>query len=175
MTKLYTGIGSRETPDDVLLNMRAIASELAKAGYTLRSGAAQGADTAFELGAKEAKGKMEIYLPWNFFNKRQVDNKTYMVPSWTFDAELIAKSAHPAWHRCKEGAQLMHMRNVSQILGLDSRTPTDFVVCWTPRGSGSGGTGQAIRIAKALNIPVFDLGHGDHIIDDLIQHVEKTL
>ncbi|NMA16004.1 MAG: hypothetical protein GX935_02005, partial [Erysipelotrichia bacterium] len=33
-----------------------------------------------------------------------------------------------------------------------------FIICWTKNGSGSGGTGQAIRIAKAYDIPIFDAG-----------------
>lgn len=51
----------------------------------------------------------------------------------------------------------LHARNCYQVLGADLRTPTQFVICWTPRGSGEGGTGQALRIAKAYNIPIFDL------------------
>ena len=47
----YAGIGSRKTPDDVLAFMQRIAQWLAKRNYILRSGAAQGADTAFENGA----------------------------------------------------------------------------------------------------------------------------
>lgn len=31
-------------------------------------------------------------------------------------------------------------------------------ICWTKNGSGQGGTGQALRIAKAYNIPIFDAG-----------------
>lgn len=49
-------------------------------------------------------------------------------------------------------------RNTYQILGHDGVDPSDAVLCWTPHGSGSGGTGQAIRIARHVGIPVVDLG-----------------
>jgi len=39
----YSGIGSRETPDDILELMKAVAYKLAGRGYTLRSGGADGA------------------------------------------------------------------------------------------------------------------------------------
>ena len=54
------------------------------------------------------------------------------------------------------GWQLM-CRNAIQILGQDGNTPVDFVLCWTADGKASGGTGQAIRIAQAFDIPVYNL------------------
>lgn len=47
--KYYTGIGSRQTPKDILKLMEDIAFKLAQKGYILRSGAAGGADTAWNL------------------------------------------------------------------------------------------------------------------------------
>ena len=49
---LYTGIGSRETPHHILTLMTEIANILDNIGYTLRSGGADGADTAFALGSR---------------------------------------------------------------------------------------------------------------------------
>ena len=46
----YAGIGSRETPGLMLGAFARIGEFLAKKGYTLRSGGADGADTAFEVG-----------------------------------------------------------------------------------------------------------------------------
>lgn len=34
---------------------------------------------------------------------------------------------------------------------------SSFVVCWTSDGKDSGGTGQALRIARDRNIPVYNL------------------
>lgn len=150
--KIYTGIGSRETPSATLEHMIRIAVTLAQRGFTLRSGGADGADDAFEQGAQLARAPMEIYLPWAGFNGR-TKSPRYPGPE-AFD---MAAKFHPAWQHCKEGAMKLHARNCYQVLGADLRTPTQFVICWTPRGSGEGGTGQALRIAKAYNIPIFDL------------------
>jgi hypothetical protein len=50
-----------------------------------------------------------------------------------------------------------------------------MVICWTSRGLGGGGTGQAIRIAKAHKIPVFDLGKPDieQPLSDFIDKMES--
>ena len=37
-------------------------------------------------------------------------------------------------------------------------TPVNVVICWTEGGRGEGGTGQALRLAKMLNIPIIDYG-----------------
>lgn len=47
----YAGVGSRETPPQVLAVMRSAARVLASRGWILRSGGALGADSAFEAGA----------------------------------------------------------------------------------------------------------------------------
>lgn len=65
--RYYTGIGSRGTPSEILEIMTDIARFLAETGYTLRSGGASGADTAFESGVLHID-KKEIYLPWSGFN-----------------------------------------------------------------------------------------------------------
>lgn len=49
--KYYAGIGSRNTPADILDLMTHLARRLDSRGYTLRSGGADGADAAFERGA----------------------------------------------------------------------------------------------------------------------------
>lgn len=161
MSKLiYAGIGSRETPEHVQTMMQHIAKVLANNRWTLRSGAAGGADSAFELGALQSGGTKEIYLPWNGFNSAYHQPlNDYIVPddAQFSQAMLIAKSFHPAWHRCSQGAQRLHARNAFQILGLNLDTPADCVICWTPNGKATGGTGQAIRMAEYYEVPVFNL------------------
>lgn len=151
----YAGIGSRTTPNDTLETMFIIGQLLSKS-WILRSGHADGADLAFELGCDQNQGKKEIFIPWSGFNGASVRNG-FIVPPWNDEALRIARQAHPAWDRCSTAAKKMHTRNVYQILGSDLNSPVDIVICWTPNASGSGGTGQAIRIAKLLDIPVFDL------------------
>lgn len=157
MVKIYAGIGSRRTPDDVLRTMRIIGANLAREGWTLRSGGADGADTAFELGADDANGEKEIYLPWREFN----GNKSLLFPP-SPEAMQIAKSAHPTWDRLTYGGRKLMARNTHQIMGPHVQPPQlrimpKMVICWTPKGDGSGGTSQALKLAKMLDIPIFDL------------------
>ena len=140
--KYYAGIGSRETPEDILIIMSRIARGLEKKRYILRSGGAKGADTAFSVCAK----RKEIYTP-------QSD-----LPRWT---HIFTEHFHPAPHNLKDYGKRLMCRNAMQILGRDGDTPVDFVVCWTKDGKASGGTGQAIRIAEYFYIPVFNLKNED--------------
>lgn len=146
--QIYTGIGSRATPFAVLRIMTRTAKNMAFLGYTLRSGGAAGADTAFEKGAGDAK---EIYLPWLGFN----GNQSLLLPS--DEAFEMAAKFHPAWHNCDERARQFHARNCHQVLGQDLKTPTKLIICWTLAGADGGGTGQALRIAKAYDIKIDNL------------------
>lgn len=154
MSRYYAGIGSRDTPASVQASFFMLASELGDAGWTLRSGGAEGADQAFESGLSPANPR-EIFLPWRKF----AGNDS---PLCTPSAEAFALAAkfHPAWERCSPAARKLHARNMHQVLGTDLNTPVEFVVCWTEGGLGSGGTGQALRLAKGRGIPIFDFGAG---------------
>lgn len=156
MTLIYAGIGSRETPSEMLFIMKALAHQMALRGHTLRSGAAKGADSAFEQGCDEAQGPKEIYLPWLGFDKRHTMHKG--ICAWpSAEAYTMAAKFHPNWAACSSGAQALHARNCHQVLGWMLDKPSDLIICWTPGAQATGGTGQAIRIAKAYKIPVFDL------------------
>lgn len=165
MPNFYAGIGSRETPVNILNTMTKCANRLANRGYILRSGGAPGADFAFERGAGTAK---EIYLPWKGFNGSS--SQIYSIPS---KATEIAAEFHPAWSRCSDSARKLHSRNVLQILGYTLNSPVSFVLCWTKDGKASGGTGQAIRIAEHLNIPVFNL-HSTTCLTELKEFLSCT-
>ncbi len=158
----YAGIGSRETPADALQRMREIAAMLGDEGWCLRSGGAEGADTAFEQGLS-AHHEREIYLPWKGFGGH---GSALCKPSP--EAFTLAASMHPAWVRCSRGARSLHARNCQQVLGRDLDDPVTMVVCWTKHGSGAGGTGQALRIAAQHAIPVFDLGISLDLADEAI-------
>ncbi len=167
----YAGIGSRETPVDILADMRRIGEALAARGFTLRSGGADGADLAFEEispGVIAPKGNRprEIYVPWKGFNlppaKKAFDDRLFpgnssADRSITARAQDIAARAHPAWQHCSPGAKSLHTRNVHQVLGMKLDSPVRFIIAWTKDGGPTGGTGQAIRIANDLEIPVLNL------------------
>jgi hypothetical protein len=150
MKKIYAGIGSRKTPVNVLEIMTQLANKLEDDGWILRSGGADGADTAFERGVKY--GNKEIYLPWAHFN----GNRS---PLYGVDQPALEMAAlfHPAWARCGAAARKFHARNCYQVLGRDLETPADMIVCWTPGAAITGGTGQALRIADARGIAIRNL------------------
>jgi len=153
--RYYAGIGSRETPPGVEPLIEESAGFLSRFGFVLRSGGAPGADSMFE---KHCTGEMEIYLPWSKFNDNQssfiLDN---MDPDIVYKAREIAKKYHPGWSYLSPAAKKLMARNTFQVLGYDLNTQISFVVCWTREGKISGGTGQALRIAKDMGIPIFNL------------------
>lgn len=166
--KAYAGIGSRETPSDICALMAQIAAYLERRGWTLRSGGADGADTAFERGVLLDTSK-EIFLPWSGFNRRIITPK--IGPEIYERALRIAERYHPAWSKCGPTARKLHTRNVFQVLGADLETPSKFIVCWTKDGKASGGTGQAMRIA-ADKIPIFNLRNSGAAqkLKDFVEH-----
>jgi hypothetical protein len=159
----YSGVGSRETPEDILEVMYDLAAKLGGRGYTLRSGGADGADQAFEDGCLSANGAMEIYLPWDGFNNKGVYPRLgYYGPDRDTQemAENIASAIHPAWDRLTRGGKSLHTRNIYQVLGQDLDTPSRFLVCYakTTRGGYiTGGTRTAFELAKKIGIPCYNL------------------
>lgn len=133
--------------------MTEIASRLSRSSYCLRSGGAEGADNAFEKGAVHK----QIFLPWDGFNGRKVNGSDYIVPPFN---EHYVNKYHPKPSALSKKGLLLMSRNTYQVLGPNLDDPVDFVLCWTKDGKASGGTGQAIRIATDLNIPVFNFKNG---------------
>lgn len=170
---VYAGIGARTTPEDVQATMTKIARRLLRREYVLRSGAAAGADAAFEAGAGDA---CQIFLPWPGYNRNR------SIWGHPHPATLpVAAQLHPAWGGLKPAVRNLMARNVHQILGPDLVRPVEFVVCWTPDGAeteaerspATGGTGLAIALASRFGIPVFNLARTD-AIDRLSEQVTKA-
>lgn len=166
---IYTGIGSRETPQSILSLMKDYSVKMAKDNHILRSGGANGADSAFEEGCLSENGKMEIYLPWKGFENKSGNGYISDIPKEAFD---IAAKFHPNWNACSFGARKLHSRNICQILGKDLNTKTDLVVCWTKDGKASGGTGQAIRIAEHYGIRILNLKR-ENDLEEIKQYLGK--
>lgn len=140
--------------------MQEIAVFFGEHGLTLRTGHAAGADQAFEKGADGMKG--EIYLPWLAYESTIKIPKSFTKLSKpTLEALSSVKDYHPGYKYLKRGAKLLQARNSHIILGKDLKTPVNFMLCWTLRGSGTGGTGQAIRICSYHGIPFWDFGKKD--------------
>ena len=166
MSKIYTGVGSRETPSEILLMMTQTASLLSELGWCLRSGGADGADTAFEVGHKLEK---EIYIPWKNFNNHRTDD--YIVVGENKPIMEMASKIHPAWFRCNRGAKLLHTRNICQVLGPDpiaNPIPSRFVLAYTQKGELQGGTRTALVCAIQHDIPIFNFGAFEHLPKEMV-------
>jgi len=153
--------------------MHHVACYLYAEGWILRSGGANGADAAFEQAVdhmvREAFAPdrislpaKQIYLPWRGFNNSRSELHPGRIP-FTPQEQSCAAHFHPAWDKCSPSAKLMHQRNVRQIVGShavdgENLVLSAFVVCWTPGGEITGGTGQALRMATAMNVPIVNLG-----------------
>lgn len=180
MVKYYSGVGSRDTPEHILMLMKDVAHELAVEGYTLRSGGADGADISFEYGADEVNGKKEIYIPWDDMktehgriyrhNSRDVF-KLDLSPKKE-EAMEMASEIHPAWDKCSKGAQSLHARNMFQVLGYSLDKPSSFLLCYAiVQGSSvKGGTRSAFECAKRNGIPVFNL-YNEEVIERLLKFI----
>ena len=160
--KYYTGVGSRKTPQNILKLMTALARKFGQQGYILRSGGAIGADRAFEYGATG--------LPKDIYLAKHANQA----------AMAIAAKYHPAWEKCSDYVKRLHGRNAFQVLGSDLKKPSKFLICWTPDGCRShaertystGGTGTAISIADAYNVPVFNLQRPE-VFDSFVKYLQK--
>jgi hypothetical protein len=156
-------IGSRETPDYILTLMRKVATQLDKDGWTVRSGGANGSDSAAEVAKKK-----EIYLPWNGFNGHYRNPKTgYIVTSDLESYQDVDQytSVHHQWWSTvkKKSVKDLHRRNMFQVLGQQLGRKSVFVICYAEpdekRGVGhvKGGTGSAVSLALSEGVPVYNL------------------
>ena len=156
---IITIIGSRETPPEELKELEAIAKEARERLWWVRSGHAEGADYAAELGAKE---RCIVYMPWASFN---LSGKLVLpmlgiprVQPLRDEVLKIVYKHEPYAKELSDGIKRIKSRNVYQVLGEDLKTPSNAVICWTPNGETVGGTGLAIKIAESKKVPVINLG-----------------
>ncbi len=165
--KYYAGIGSRNAPDHVLVEMSTIAFSLSNRDFILRSGGATGSDSAFAAGAHS--GLVEIFRPNDFVNP----NGRFVFPNWV-EEEVRKYCLECPIEKMKPYIAALIKRNMMQILGKDGRTPVDFVICWVPTinpiDKDAGGTRYATRCAEEHGIPILNMRDRKHmrIINDVI-------
>lgn len=161
----YTGVGSRETPEEILGVMTRLGVYMAQRGLILRSGGADGADTAFEKGCDQVNPKLkQIFLPWNNFSGRSAKETGVIVkiePVIELQASEIAREIHPAWDTAlTQGAKKLHTRNVYQVLGPNIKEPSMFLVGYAKldkNGEPKGGTRTAIKLAEKFGVRNYNL------------------
>jgi hypothetical protein len=150
-TMTYAGIGSRETPKEVLDKMTEVSKYLESQGYTLNTGVTfqgkeEGADAAFSRGTT----KKNLFSPENQGGRTK--------------EKSIAKEIHPNPSALKEGGLKLMARNTNQIFGDDLNTPVDFVLFYAKETKGirpEGGTGQAVEMARRKGIPAINMANAD--------------
>jgi hypothetical protein len=169
---MYAGIGSRQAPLLQVARMEHLGRLLAEHGWTLRTGLAEGADQAFYRGASTGRGHAELFLPWPSFGREarvagEGALRATVLDRPSKEAYRIAERFHPAWEKTDLPVRALHARNAHQVLGRDLKTPAGLVICWTENGSrdgqasGTGGTGQALRIAAGYGVPVLNIARPD--------------
>ena len=151
----WAGIGSRQTPADVMLQMTTLARQMSTDGCQLSTGGAKGADTAFADGTPA--DQRTIWLPIPGFEGLRGPDCYILPPDREQECLKLAALLHPAWHNCDDFARKAHARNAAILLGPNLDDPVDAVVCWTENGKVQGGTGLGLLIARELNIPVLNL------------------
>lgn len=156
--KEYAGIGARKTPPDVLELMQNIAFYFAKQNKHLRTGNAEGADYAFMKGVNQCTGyEVSLYLPWPTYRKDYIQSTNGIcVQEPSKEAIHFAGFYHTAWEKCGENARKFHGRNAQIIMGSMLVDPVDIVICYSESDI-KGGTAMGIQIAKAHQIPVYNL------------------
>jgi len=154
MAKFYTGIGSKRTPFFILVKMKRISRTLNKKGYTLRSGAAKGADEFFEYGST----RKEIFLPFQGFN-----NSPSLLHKANDTYHKVASSYVKYFNDVSDEEKAFIARDVRQV--INNGVKSDFLICWTRDGATdisfnrrrTGGTWYAIALASLLGVQVINL------------------
>ncbi len=149
--RYYAGIGSSDVKESSYLTslIREIVELLSGKGFTLRSGGASGIDSIFE---RYVDGSKEIYLPYKGFNGN--GSEFYEISE---DSKRIAVQFHPMGKGLLNSSSInFHARNVYQVLGYELDKRCEFLIVWC-KDEETGGTSQAIRIAKGYGIPYYNL------------------
>ena len=162
--KYYAGIGARATPPDVIAVMERWARLLVDRRYVCKTGACKGADQAFANAALEISvGQVELFIPWPKYEEpwwsvaqhvsgRDNVKVTVLSPEHHKAAMQSVMQYHPNPNGLKQSVWKLHARNYLIVEGVE------FVICYTPMGQVTGGTGQALRICADMGIKIYNLG-----------------
>jgi len=153
--KTYAGIGSEKTPPEICSLFKDISLGLGKAGYTLRTGRYKGADRAFEDGCDSVKGLKEVYIPWQGFG----GSISPLVLGKLETKELAYKFTNKYFEPFSEMlgfTRRKYVISIFEIMGVDLKSPIDFVLAWDDGGIYSGVCNLTIKIASLYKIPVFN-------------------
>lgn len=174
--RVFTLVGSRETPKEISLLMRELAKQLLANGWDGYSGASGEADKQLEQGYfynfynNIKQGNIYCFLPWGHFDnlfkyqEGRVYYNTPLLPEYN-NAKQIAKEHYDKYNEYNKlsiGAKGMMNRNVYQILGPELARKTNIVFYWAKPATTknmicNGGTNLAVALAEYHNIPTLNL------------------
>jgi len=127
-------------------------------GYTITTGGCVGCDQHAGNIAYNLGGHLHLVLPWESYEEAWVSSLTkgaVTVDVYNCDVHRTWTDSviryHPHGSNLSGGALALHARNFGIVEG------TKAVVALPSNKPGGGGTGQGMRIAKDLGIPLFDL------------------
>lgn len=175
---IYTGVGSRKTPKDILFMFEQFSKIMELKGFKYRSGDAIGADKSFNINHNG-----EIYISPEY---RQKSPNGILLPEDKFKKAkqiIIENNIHKEWQFMKSKvAWNLHARNVFQVIGPNFNEKSRFLICWTPDGAKkyedvnpkiTGGTGTAICLADLVGVPVYNINKNINKND--YEHIEKFI
>lgn len=152
-------IWARTTPAFIWKKMFEIWKLLVSNDFDIATWNAEGADFYFARGWNEInEKKIHLYLPLKDYNKNQIKplNEIYKIYEPYYfqippNVEQILKEVHYFWEKTNDKIKKIHYRNYKIIEN------SLCVICYTPNWKDVWWTGVWIRIAKKLNIPIFNL------------------
>lgn len=152
------------------------AEHAAERGVSVITGAANGADKIAAQYCLDKGGKVTLVLPWADYEREWVDT---VMEQYTGQVEMVTynPNQHHQWTESvakyhgnvkalTRGMYALHARNYGIIERASS------VIAVPSNKIGGGGTGQGIRIAKALGKPVLNLTLKTDF-DKLVRAIEK--
>jgi hypothetical protein len=154
-------IGTRKPDQNQILMATEVIRWLNVRNVIIRTGGAVGIDHL----AMRLATRLEVYIPWPGYNKTLIPShaKTYCAQDTSLYRDKWFASVykyHPNPIALTNGARHLHARNYPIVDGV-------IMVNAFPDERGEGGTGQGIRIAKDLNIPLFEYRRGKTIVKHL--------
>lgn len=168
--RFWTGVGSRSiTQEEQELAVYVAETITRHFGMVLRSGAAEGADTAFQKGVCNVDPKYcQIWTPWNSFRPKEqhvgFPSCSYITPT----TEMFEKSRKafidtgiiPWFDNMKQGAQKLHGRNFYQVAGKHGEPLSRiciYIADEDANGEVKGGTRSAVLVSRHYDIPTYNL------------------
>lgn len=183
MIYAYAGIGTTtcsEKEKDLILKISNKMSER----FICYSGNALGSDITFQKGSNK---KCVIFLPWKTYNINEYnpkDSLDYYVLGNDKEGLESVRKFHKYPHKLTKGGFSMMSRNYYQVMGYSKYPKISCIICCADyhineisQMEVEGGTGQAVRIANSLNIPIVNIRHDKWLLklNTVIDNLKKGI